>query len=170
MEITMDANVNRCPDLALARGEIDARAASAYTVAGRTREAVEKGPFNVHATMTVPKGKFHPRFANVLELETFAKDERERQLIGLFRSFLYSRWPYVLPPGTPAEIVKILRVAMVKAFKDPEFHSEFRKVMTDEPTPLSGEEVETAIRALPRGAEIISLYKKLAEHGPMPAR
>jgi hypothetical protein len=59
---------------------------------------------------------------------------------------------------------------MVNAFKDPEFHKEFKKLMTTEPTPLTGEEVETAIRGLPRDPELVSLYKKMAEQGPLPPR
>jgi len=157
-------------DIALARGEVDARANSADTVVRRNREALERGQFHIHATITIPKGKFHPRFANVPELDTFARNERERQLVNLFRTFLYPRWPYILPPGTPGEIVKILRGAMVKAFNDPEFHKEFKKLMAGDPTPLTGEEVEAAIRELPRDPEIVGLYKKMAEHGPVPPR
>ena len=59
---------------------------------------------------------------------------------------------------------------MVKAFNDPGFHKEFKKLMADDPTPLTGAEVEASIRGLPRGPDIVSLYKKLAEHGPLPAR
>ena len=157
-------------DIALARGEVDARSNSADTVVRRNREALEKGLFNIHATITIPKGKFHPRFANVPEVETFAGNENQRRLANLFRTFLYPRWPYVLPPGTPGEIVKILREAMAKAFKDPEFHKEFRKLMGGDPSPLTGEEMETAIRELPRDPEIVALYKKLADHGPLPPR
>jgi tripartite-type tricarboxylate transporter receptor subunit TctC len=157
-------------DLALARGEIDARANSADTVVRRNADALEKGQFNIHATITIPKGKFHPRFANVPDLETLAKNDRERRLVNLFRAFLYPRWPYVLPPGTPPEIVKILREAMVKSFKDPGFHSEFKKLMGGAPSPLTGEEVEESIRELPREPEVIGLYKKMAEHGPLPPR
>ena len=42
--------------------------------------------------------------------------------------------------------------------------------MTTDPTPLTGEQVENAIRELPRDPEIVSLYKKMAEQGPLPAR
>ncbi|HWP57726.1 MAG TPA: hypothetical protein VNL14_07555 [Candidatus Acidoferrales bacterium] len=157
-------------DLALERGEIDARTNSADTVVRRNREALEKGLYNVHATITIPKGKFHPRFANLPELESFARNDRERQLVDLFRTFLYPRWPYVLPPGTPGEIVRTLRAAMAQAFKDAEFQKEYVKLMASAATPLTGEEVEAAIRNLPRDPETIALYKKLAEQGPVPAR
>ena len=74
-------------------------------------------------------------------------------MVNLFRAFLYPRWPYIVPPGTPKEVVGILRGAMAKAFKDPEFHKEFKKLMTNDPTPLTGEEMEVAIRELPRDPE-----------------
>lgn len=157
-------------DVALARGEVDARANTSDTVVRRNREALEKGQFHIHATITIPKGRFHPRFANVPELDTFARNERERQLVHLFRTFLYPRWPYILPPGTPPEIAKILREAMAKTFKDPGFPNEFKKLMASDPTPLTGEEVEAAIRELPRDPEIVGLYKKMADHGPLPPR
>ena len=157
-------------DAALMRGEIDARANSADTVIRRNAEAFNKGQFNIHATLTIPKGKPHPRFSNVLDVDTLTRNDRERQLVGLFRAFLYPRWPYVLPPGTPPEIVNTLRDAMNKSFKDPGFAQEFKKLMGSEPSPLTAEEVEASIRELPRDPEIVGLYKKMAEHGPLPPR
>ena len=157
-------------DTALTRGEIDTRANSADTVVRRNAEALAKGEYNVHATLTIPKGNLHPRFANVPDADSLAKNDKERQLVNLFRAFMYPRWPYVLPPGTPEATVKILRAAMASAFKDPGFSGEFKKLMGGEPSPLTGEEVETSIRELPRDPEVIGLYKKMAEHGPLPSR
>jgi hypothetical protein len=96
--------------------------------------------------------------------------ETEQKLLDMFRAFQYPRWPYVLPPGTPPATVKILRTAMASALKDPGFSAEFKKLMGGEPSPLTGEEVETSIRELPRDPEVIGLYKKMAEHGPLPPR
>jgi hypothetical protein len=157
-------------DIALARGEIDARANGADTVVRRNPEALEKSAFHIHATLAIPRGKPHPRFAKVAEIDSFAKNDRERQLVQVFRSFQYLRWPYVVPPGTPAEIVKILRTATARAFADPEFAKEFRKLMGSEPSPLTGEEMESAMRELPRDRAILDLYKQMTEHGPLPAR
>jgi hypothetical protein len=42
--------------------------------------------------------------------------------------------------------------------------------MGGEPSPLTGEEVEISIRQLPRDPEVVGLYKKIAEHGPLPPR
>ena len=157
-------------DLALAKGEVDLRANGADTIFQRNREGLDKTSLNFHAYITVPKGKFIQGLPKAPELESFAKNDKERDMVNLFRAFLYPRWPYIVPPGTPKEVVGILRGAMAKSFKDPEFHKEFKKLMSNDPTPLTGEEMEVAIRDLPRGPETVSLYKKMAEQGPLPAR
>jgi tripartite-type tricarboxylate transporter receptor subunit TctC len=157
-------------DIALAKGEVDLRANGADTILQRNRDALDKAALQFHASITIPKGRFPQGLPKAPELDTFAKNDKERQLINLFRTFLYPRWPYILPPGTPLETVKILRGAMAKAFKDPEFHKEFKKLMTTDPTPLTGDQMEVAIRELPRDPEIVSLYKKMADQGPLPPR
>jgi hypothetical protein len=59
---------------------------------------------------------------------------------------------------------------MRKAFADPEFPKEFHKLMGDDPNPLGGEELEKAIKELPRDKEVVQLYQKLAGADPLPAR
>ncbi len=157
-------------DIALAKGEVDLRANGADTIFQRNRESLEQAALHFHASISIPKGRFPQGLPKSPELETFAKNEKERQLVNLFRLFLFPRWPYIVPPGTPKEVVAILRSAMAKAFKDIEFHKEFKKIMTADPTPLTGEEVEASIRDLPRDPEIVGLYKKMADHGPLPPR
>ncbi|MGH8546870.1 MAG: hypothetical protein ACREX3_25305, partial [Gammaproteobacteria bacterium] len=63
-----------------------------------------------------------------------------------------------------------LQVAMRKAFKDPEFHEEFKKTTGEEPTPLMPETMEKAIKDLPRDAELVGLFKKIAGGEPLPPR
>jgi tripartite-type tricarboxylate transporter receptor subunit TctC len=157
-------------DVALANGEVDLRANGADTIFQRNRDALEKAALHFHASITIPKGNFPKGLPKAPELESFAKSDKERQLIELFRAFLYPRWPYIVPPATPKDIVAVLRGATTKALRDPEFQAEFKKMMTTDPTPLTGEEMEIAIRNLPRDAETIALYKKMADQGPLPAR
>jgi len=106
----------------------------------------------------------------VPELGSFAKSDNERKLLDMFRAFQYPRWPYIFPPGTPKERVQIIREAMRKAFADPAFPGEFSKLMGDGPAPLTGEELERAIKELPRDAEVVQLYKKMAGADPLPTR
>ena len=43
-------------------------------------------------------------------------------------------------------------------------------LMGDEPAPLGGEDLERAIKELPRDKEVVQLYQKLAGADPLPAR
>ena len=53
----------------------------------RSREWLDKGLVDVHAGIEIPKGKRNPRFAQLPELESFAKTEREKKLLEMFRAF-----------------------------------------------------------------------------------
>jgi len=131
---------------------------------------IEKGLVDFHAILEIPKGEKHPRFAHLPELETFAKSERERKILALFRTFRLAGSPYVLPPGTPKERVEILQEAMRRTFKDPEFHKEFKKLTGDDPSPLMPETMEKYVREVPRDPEIINTFNRIAGAEPLPAR
>ena len=64
----------------------------------------------------------------------------------------------------------ILQDAMRRALKDADFHREYKKLTGEEPDPLMPEEMEKAIREMPRDAEVIDLLKKLSGEGPLPGR
>ena len=153
-------------DVALNNGELDAR------TSGNIDSVIKDLGAGVqfHATISNPKGRFDPRVPNLADIDSFAKNDKERNVVNLLRAFQVPRWPHHLAPGTPPELVRILREAMAKTFKDPGFQQDFKKLMGREPTPLTGEEVEKAVKELPRDAEVIALYKKLAEAGPLPPR
>jgi tripartite-type tricarboxylate transporter receptor subunit TctC len=76
--------------------------------------------------------------------------------------------PFILPPATPKDRVEILREAFRKIAADPEFHKEFTKLVGDEPTPLSGEGMEKAIRELPTEQSVIDFFKQISGSGPLP--
>ena len=156
-------------DVALMRGEIDAITSSDDHFA-RNPDWVEKGLVDFHVIVEVPKGDKHPRFSHLPEIESFAGSERERKLLVMFRIFRLSGSPFILPPGMPKDRVEILKEALRKAFKDPEFYKEYRKVVGEDPTPLLPEANEKAIRELPRDPEIVELFKKFAGAGPLPPR
>jgi tripartite-type tricarboxylate transporter receptor subunit TctC len=157
-------------DVALLRGEIDARSNLVTSVLMRNPEWVDKGMMNFHAIVEIPKGEKHPRFAKVPELEAFAKSEPDRKLVTVFRSFRNAGAPFVVPPGTPKDRVDTLREAMRRVFKDPEFLGEYKKVIGEEFEPVMPEAVDKAIREIPRDPEVNELVKKLSGPGPMPAR
>ena len=157
-------------DVALVRGEVDARANTATSVWQRNPDWVEKGLMDFHAILEAPKGLKHARFGHLPEIESFAKSERESRLIALSRTLRLTGSPYVLPPGTPKERMDVLQEAMRKTFKDPEFHREYRKVVGDDASPMTPEELAKAIRDTPRDPELIELFKVFSGAAPLPAR
>jgi tripartite-type tricarboxylate transporter receptor subunit TctC len=157
-------------DTALMRGEVDARANIADTVVTRTPEYLERGLVDFHATLEAPKGGRHPRFAHLPEIESFAQSEKERKVLAMFRAFRLAGSPYVFPPGVPRERAGILQEAMRKIFKDPEFHTEYKKLTGDDPTPLMSDALEKIIRDVPRDSETVEFFKKFAGPSPLPQR
>ncbi|MBM2805114.1 MAG: hypothetical protein HW419_3007 [Deltaproteobacteria bacterium] len=157
-------------DPALIRGEIDARATSADTVVRRNPEWLEKQMVDFHAMIEVPKGEKHSHFAQVPELESFARSEKERKLMVLQRAFRVAGQPFVLPPGTPKDRLEILEEAFRKTYKDPEFHKEYKKFTADDPTPLLPDAHGKTIREIPRDPEVSELFKKLMGAEPLPSR
>ena len=159
-------------DIALSRGELDGRANIPDTILQRSPDFVEKKLMNFHAIIQIPKNDRHPHpaFNKLPELETFAKTDRERKVMTMFRNFRLVGSPYILPPGTPSGIVGIWRDAMRKTLKDPAFLKEFKKLSADDATPLMPEEQEQAIKDISRDADVIALFKKLAGSEPLPPR
>ena len=159
-------------DLAMTRGELDGRANIPDTILQRSPEFIEKKLVNYHAIIQIPKDDRHPHplFNKLPELETFAKTERERKIMTMFRTFRLVGSPYVLPPGTPQEIANQYREAMRRTFKDPAFLKEFKKLTADDATPLLPEAQEKAIKDIPRDAEVIALFNKLAGSESLPPR
>jgi tripartite-type tricarboxylate transporter receptor subunit TctC len=157
-------------DVALTQGELDSRANNASSVLRRNPDWLDKGIMNFHAIMEVPKGDKHPRLGHLPEIGSFAKNERENKLLTLWRAFRSVGSPYILPPGTPKDRVAILEEAMRKTFKDPEFSPYFKKLVTDDASPMAATELRKVIAEMPRDAETIDLLKKFAGPGPLPPR
>jgi tripartite-type tricarboxylate transporter receptor subunit TctC len=159
-------------DLAMERGELDARANIPDTILQRSADHVEKRLVNYHAIIQIPKNDRHPHpsFNKLPELETFTRTDQERKIMTMFRSFRLVGSPFILPPGTPQDAVNIWRDAMRKTFKDPVFLREFKKLSADDATPLTPEAQEKAIKEIPRDSEVIALFNKLAGNDPLPPR
>jgi tripartite-type tricarboxylate transporter receptor subunit TctC len=157
-------------DASLVQGELDGRANNASSVLRRNPDWLDKGIMNFHSILEVPLGDKHPRLGHLPEIGSFAKSEREKKLITLWRSFRAVGSPYILPPGTPKERVAILEAAFQRAFKDPEFPPYFKKLVTDDASPMGAVELRKLIADMPRDAETIDTLKKFAGSGPLPPR
>lgn len=159
-------------DLALQRGEIDARSNAGETALTRHPEWIEKNLVTFHAALESPKGYRleNPVFAKVPAITEFAKSDKERRLLDLARSFRYSGTPWIAPPGVPEERLEILRTAMRKTFEDPEFFASYKRLTGVDPTPLTPEEQTKAIEQYTADKEIVDVLKKIAGPGPLPPR
>jgi tripartite-type tricarboxylate transporter receptor subunit TctC len=156
-------------DIAFLRGEVDIR--TNHPDNPLRQGWFDKDLVHVHGIIEVPKGRPHPhsRYATLPDLETFAKNDKERKLVAMHRTFQLAGSPFVLPPGTPPERVEASREAMRRTFKDPEFLKEYKKTGDDSP-PLMPEELERVIKNLPREPEVVELFKNLFGAGPLPPR
>jgi hypothetical protein len=118
--------------------------------------------------LQIPKSSAHPRFADLPELESFAKTDNERLLLDIYRSFSMVGATFITPPGTPPERNRILRDAITAAYRDPEFSNDFKKVTGDTPSPIMPDEFDAIIKKLPRKPEDVDLFKKIAGGDPLP--
>lgn len=157
-------------DVALAQREADARVSTGDSLIRRNRDWLDKGLVDVHASIEIPKGERHPRFAQVPEAETFAKTDREKKMVEMFRAFRIAGQNFFLPPGAPKDRVQILSKAMRKTLSDPEFLKEYQQLSGEEASPLAAEALEKILRELPRDANVVELFKILAGADPLPAR
>jgi tripartite-type tricarboxylate transporter receptor subunit TctC len=157
-------------DLALLRGEVDARSSLIASIVQRTPEWIEKDLVDFHAVFETPKGNRHPRFTHLPELESFARSDRERKVLELQRAIRLGGSAIVLPPNTPRERVEILQAAMRRALHDPGFAASFRKLVGEDPTPLMPEELQKVIQDVPRDPETVALFNKIAGGERLPER
>ena len=155
-------------DLALLRGEVDARPNLAETILRRSPEFLEKGIMDFHSILDAPLGKKHPRFSHLPEIGTFARSDRASRVVDMFRASRTVGGPYIAPPGTSKEHVAVLKEAFRSAFKDPGYQREYKRLVGDDLAPVLPEEIAKAIKSLQPDPEVIELYKKITGPGPLP--
>ncbi|HEY2920968.1 MAG TPA: hypothetical protein VGK77_18455 [Candidatus Binatia bacterium] len=154
-------------DIALERGEIDARAAAVDTVS--MSEAYKK-LVDFHAILEIPKGHRPPQFANLPEIEAFVRSEIESRVMIMSRVFWGVGTLVYLPPSTPENLAEILRQAFRRSYEDREFHEHYKKLLGLYPTPLMPEDQQKLVAGLPRDTEVVKVFKTIAGMDPLPPR
>jgi tripartite-type tricarboxylate transporter receptor subunit TctC len=157
-------------DVALAQRAADSRVSTGDSLIRRNRDWLDKGLVDVHASIEIPKGERHPRFAQVPELGSFVKSDRERKMVEMFRAFRIAGQNFFLPPGVPRDRAQILADAMRKTLSDPEFLKEYQKLSGEAASPLAADALDKVIKELPRDANVVELFNKLGGADPLPAR
>jgi tripartite-type tricarboxylate transporter receptor subunit TctC len=157
-------------DLALLRGEIDARSQGGHSIISRTPEWIEKGLVHFHAIFEIPRGfrDKHSGFESLPAFESMASSEMQIKVLQMYRNFRLTGSPFVLPPATPDERAEIIKGAFRKTFNDPEFIKRFTQLTGAEAHPLMPDEQAQAVREIPRDAATIKLFNRISGMDPLP--
>jgi len=153
-------------DLALEKGEIHCRGTGITTHFAREPYFTwHKSGFDRHLIQTGnkkdPRLPDAPTLAELMEKKKTPAFSRSVARVLLISATLGR--PMIATPGIPAERIRILREAYLKAFKEPEVVEEARKAKLDL-SALPGEEVETQIReVMNQPKEVIERVRKLSE-------
>ena len=151
-------------DIAIERGEMHCRTVTVTAYFGREPFLTwGKNGFVRPLTQTGRKpSPSLPEVSTIYELmNRYKTPEVGRRLATLILAPGEFGRPMVAPPGIPAERVKILREALNKTFRDPEFLAETKK--RGWPVgPVAGEELESlAKEVIAQPPEVVQRLKKL---------
>ena len=69
----------------------------------------------------MPRENKHPRFYSLQEIDGFAKTERERKIVAMFRNFSLTGSPFILPPAMPKDRWKSSKKPCARVSKIPRF-------------------------------------------------
>ncbi len=151
-------------DLAVERNEVQCRA---FThAAWFSGELYRTWRTNGFAHVLIQTGRKRderlPQIPTLNELmDEFKTDEAGRRLTTVVLASGELGRPYLLPPGIPADQLKILREAFMKTMADPEFLNEAKK-RNIEVEPSTGQELEKiAKEVIAQPPEVIERMKKL---------
>jgi tripartite-type tricarboxylate transporter receptor subunit TctC len=129
-------------NLALQRGEVEARAFSLTSIKGSRADWVSEKKINFIAQAGVHRAHELPDVPLLTEL---AKSEEQREILMLISSPPALGRPFAAPPGVPADRLAILRQAFEQTLKDKAFLEEAEKLKIDI-DPMGGEEVGQIVR------------------------
>ena len=131
--------------LAFNAGEVHGISNSIESFKANWRNEMDKGEviFVINAA-----AKPHPEYPNLPWAVDLAKtDEAKKLIMTLGRATGIINRPYVFPPGTPKERVRVLRKAFMETMKDPEFLADTKRARLDL-DPLDGETIEKEVKTL----------------------
>lgn len=138
-------------DLAVVKGESDLRCGLTWGSA-KTRNQKwfkESGSDSPFATVLVQTAlKRHPELPHVPTLIELAPDPIWKGVAEILTLEYRNAYPLLAPPGTPDEIVKILRDAFWATVHDPQYIAEGKRNGFLDDEPLRGEEVQEIVKQI----------------------
>lgn len=131
--------------LAFNNGEIHATSNAWESTKSTWRNELESGMLKVVLLATL---KPHAELPNIPVAYNLAKPEEAKKLLStVLRANSPTVRPFVAPPGTPDDRVRILRKAYMDTVKDPELLAEAKKTRLDF-EPADGAELEQNVREI----------------------
>ena len=143
--------------LAVERKEVDGRAGS-YT---SLRPFIDRNLVRpiVRARAT------EPGIEKLPSDEDMAPNARAKAIMALRSAPEQVARPYVLPPATPADIVKVMREAFAKATKDPELEAEGKKAKLDLEYLPGDEAQKILVQVMKQPQDIVEEFSKYIKFG-----
>jgi tripartite-type tricarboxylate transporter receptor subunit TctC len=132
--------------MAIERGETDGRCGWGYSSLKSSKpDWIRDKKINYLVQMSLKK---HPDAMDVPLAMDLMPTEEDRQMMRILVTPQTVTRPYLAPPGLPAERAKEVRAAFWGALNDKELRAEFTKIMGEEPTPTSGEDMQKLLETI----------------------
>ena len=131
--------------LALQTGELDSTIMGLSSILAGQRDLIESK--RIAALVQFGRTTRHPDYPDTPTAREAATSDEDRTLIELAEAPFFMARPFAAPPAVPADRVKILREAFMKAHKDAEFLAESEKLKLDV-SPIDGEAVQDLIKRM----------------------
>lgn len=141
--------------LAIERKEVDGRAGSYTSV----KPFIDRG-----VVKALIRGRVSEEGADKLPVdEDLAPDAKGKALLATRTAPDQVGRPFVAPPGTPAELVKVLREAFAKAIQDPALKEDAKKVQMSLDFTSADQVAKVLDSVFSQPPEIVSVFAKLAK-------
>ena len=143
--------------LAIERKEVDGRAGSFSSIR----------PF-IDRKLVIPVVRaraIEPGIENLPVDEKLAPNPRARAIMALRSAPEVIGRPYVMPPGTPAELVKTMQDAFAKAIKSPELTAEAKKAKAELEFVDGKQAVEVMKEVLDQPEDVVKEFSKYIKFG-----
>lgn len=132
--------------IAMERGELDGYCSFTWAAVKSARPNwIEQKQINVLLQLSMGR---HPELPDVPLVADLARDEATRQIFTLAFGAQKMGRPVATTPGVPPERLQALRRAFDATMKDPDFREDARRSGLEVDGPITGEEVDEALREI----------------------
>jgi hypothetical protein len=130
-------------DIAMERGEVRGRCGWSWSSLKAAHQPwLDERKINILFQMAFSK---HPDLPEVPLIIDLATTNEQKSMLKLVFARQVMAWPYLLPPGVPADRAQALRKAFMETVRNPEFLADAARSQL-EITPVAGEDIQRLVR------------------------